>query len=231
MDPNHEAVRLVDGRPTFTGVIVGNKDMIREPLRWERPEIIFAGAHMDLYQPGLSRKWLSAIFDTMTEAHWHEFNINTKFPEHARDFHGWYGGVPVNVRLGISAETQDLLDKRWAVLREIPATRYILSLQPLLEHINVPKDFHDGWVVAMSEASSRATIVDGRVRWSVGAGRTSNRRWFRSLRDQCEAIGVPFCWESMGYDSPELVRERIEQAKAGRPYVTQSNNLSLPLVN
>ena len=237
MQPNHPSVKCVDGIPMFTGKVFAASSFIRVPVDWETPETVFFCAHCDPYQPGIGDGYLKACFDVMAEARQHDFNVLTKFPGRAVEFHGRYDAPPVNVRLGISAESQRLLDERWALLKQIPAARYILSLQPLLGPVRIPEDFGPGWVVAMREVSGRQAWRQhpdtGKVvpHWLTAGSRPCKPEWFRDLRDQCEAIGVQFCWETTAEDTREMQMERVRASREGHPYDTQSHDLAMAILN
>lgn len=217
-DPNHPAVKLVANRATFTGVTYCNPDMIRMPLLLEGRKVIFLGAHSDIFQPVIVNKpvRLHQVHEIIARVP-HLINILTKYPENALAFYEERGRISDNIRLGISAETQKTLDERWAILREIPAVWKILSLQPLLEHINLPKNLEgtQTWVVAMRE---------------VGHGvATTKPEWIESLRLQCDALRIPFFWETTDQDDGPLVQLRIHPP-AGRKYRAQPRSTSRFLV-
>lgn len=97
-----------------------------------------------------------------------------------------------NVWLGVSAEDQKHLDERWPHLRDTPAAVRFLSYEPALGPLNAarclpcappcgpPIDHGPAldWVIAGSESGPRA--------------RPAQVEWFRSVRDACAAVGVPF---------------------------------------
>ncbi|HEX9812089.1 MAG TPA: DUF5131 family protein, partial [Burkholderiales bacterium] len=103
-----------------------------------------------------------------------------------------------NVWLGISAEDQATADERIPLLLQTPAAVRFVSLEPLLGEISFvglfanPNDWRDGtnaleeidWLICGGESGPHA--------------RPSHPEWFRSLRDQCQAAGVPFFFKQWG---------------------------------
>ena len=97
---------------------------------------------------------------------------------------------------GVSAEDQATADERIPLLLQTPATVRWVSAEPLLRPLELwpwinhnlssrwpnsqyqPRGPFLGWVVAGGESGPKA--------------RPSHADWFRSLRDQCQAAGVPF---------------------------------------
>lgn len=82
-----------------------------------------------------------------------------------------------NVWLGVSVETHTYTP-RIDALRCAPAVLRFLSIEPLLEEL-CNLDLTDiGWLIAGCESGPGA--------------RPAEVDWYRSLRDQCQAAGVPF---------------------------------------
>lgn len=131
-------------------------------------------------------------------------------------------GWPANVIVGVSASTQADLDARLPVLLEVPAARRMVSLEPLLEEVRLTGHVAPG-SLGMRErsylcSSSRCeefSICYGKHRsecgysgldWVVAGGesgqgaRRDEAGWYRVLRDECRAAGVPFFLKQMCVD-------------------------------
>ena len=87
--------------------------------------------------------------------------------------------LPPHIWLGVSVETQLFASRRIPVLLSIPAEVRFLSCEPLLGSLDLSSWLPDlQWVITGGES---------------GAGRRpANYDWFRSIRDQCSAAGVPY---------------------------------------
>ena len=117
-------------------------------------------------------------------------------------------GVPrwplPNVWPGVSVENQAAANERIPLLLDTPAAIRFLSCEPLLEPVSLTHLRGAGngtWRDALSGRlhTGPAVLVDEvRVDWVIvgcesGPGaRPADVAWFRSLRDQCAAAGVPF---------------------------------------
>ena len=141
------------------------------------------------------------------------------------------GHLP-NVWLGVSVEDQMRADERIPDLLATPAALRWLSCEPLLGPVNLEEAWH-GESALDSECwgdcawcenghpplhncsagrQSESDLLKGRsgIDWIVCGGesgqgaRPMHPDWARSLRDQCEAAGVPFHFKQWGQWSPDF---------------------------
>lgn len=99
-----------------------------------------------------------------------------------------------NYWMGTTVEDQQRADERIPLLLDIPARVRFLSCEPLLgpvkiDHIRIGDNQwfpmqHLHWVITGGESGPKC--------------RTANVDWFRSLRDQCGAAGVPYFLKQLG---------------------------------
>lgn len=162
-------------------------DKIDDPLKWKRPRVVFVNSMSDLFHPDVPDDFIWAVFDTMTEADWHTFQVLTKRPQRACALFDGYT-LPGNVWIGTSIE----LDKytfRANYLRKIAAKVRFLSCEPLLGPLP-SLDFTDlGWVIVGGES---------------GPGhRPMEADWVRDLRDRSIAHDVPFFFKQWGGHTPK----------------------------
>ncbi len=148
----------------------------------------------------------------------HTFQVLTKRPERAKDYlsvgatcirvgiryeaERLFGIDPgavtkplPNVWLGVSVEDQARANERIPLLLETPVAVRFVSAEPLLAPVAIfdmdgPVDVPDGvpspihWVIAGGESGPGA--------------RPMHPEWARGLRDQCQAVGVPFFFKQWG---------------------------------
>jgi protein gp37 len=93
---------------------------------------------------------------------------------------------------GVTAENQRWLDIRWEHLKRVESEVYWLSMEPLMEAVTLPADF-----LALGK---RAWVIVGGE--SGGHARPMHPDWARSLRDQCQAAGVPYHLKQWGEWAP-----------------------------
>lgn len=135
----------------------------------------------------------------------------------------WLAGEwPAHAWAGTTVENQQYADERIPRLLEVPARVRFLSMEPLLGPVDLDLSYpcpscdgegggrnfssvslDDGaWDCQRCDGTGRVPF--GGIHWVItggesGAGaRPSNPDWFRSLRDQCQAAGVPFHFKQYG---------------------------------
>lgn len=120
-----------------------------------------------------------------------------------------------NVWLGVSVEDQKTADERIPILLETPAAVRFVSYEPALgpvdfETINHPYDYSINSLTG--KVSSHAPMsVDptepgsiNKLDWVIAGGesgasaRPMHPDWMLSVRDQCQAAGVPFFFKQWG---------------------------------
>jgi protein gp37 len=157
------------------------EDLLEQPLRWRTPRRIFVNSMSDLLHPNVPEEFIRRVFQTMEQAHWHQFQILTKRPERlaALDGFDW----PANVWMGVSVENEDYI-WRIAHLRAVPATVRFLSLEPLLGPLRSLPLAGIHWVIVGGESGPRARPMDP--------------DWVRQIRARCLDRGVPFFFKQWG---------------------------------
>lgn len=149
-----------------------------------------------------------------------------------------------NVWLGTSVEDQKTADERIPHLRQIPAKVRFLSIEPLLGPVDLSKWLRrtlsvdelnalhaaTGGMEAYGLACQQAEGDNG-FDWVIVGGESGpNARpihpdWVRSIRDQCQAAGVPFFFKQWGEWLPHKTPvgtvggpffERVGKKLAGR---------------
>lgn len=91
-----------------------------------------------------------------------------------------------NVWLGTSTENQETFDKRAPELLDIAWPVHWLSIEPQVGSIVIPDNYlrELEWIVLGGESGTGA--------------RPMHPDWARSVRDQCEATGIPFFFKQTG---------------------------------
>ncbi len=104
----------------------------------------------------------------------------------------WSGLWPLrNLWLGVTAENQETADERIPILLDIPAAVRFVSVEPMLEGINL--DAYMGRQYGICNAVYSYSYLDQVI---IGCESGSGRRlckveWIQSAVDQCAAAGVP----------------------------------------
>jgi protein gp37 len=148
----------------------------------------------DLFHETVPVAFLDSVFGIMGTAQHHTFQVLTKRPERMRAYMQGYEkqGIIVadlfpNVWLGVSVENQDQADKRLPILRDTPAAVRFISVEPLLEPVDLC--LSPGFEISIGSHGIHWVIAGGE---SGGPPeRHMDLAWLRSIVDQCTAAGVP----------------------------------------
>lgn len=206
--------------PTF------HSDRLREPLSWKKPKMVFVCSMGDLFHEEISFEMVNAVFSAMSDADHHTYQVLTKRPWRMlkyfnikSDQHGIPWQPKNNVWIGVTAENQEQANIRIPILLQTHAAVRFVSCEPLLSPINL-KNY-----LSPLEGGGRRP---GGINWVIAGGesghgaRPMHPDWPRSLRDQCQATGVPFFFKQWGEYIPwEAGKDKSSQ------YFSQNDKILL----
>jgi len=191
------AEALMDKR--YGKVQWGNHPRIRtgkhtwnDPFRWERQAekdgtrpFVFCASLADIFDNQVDPQWRADAFDVMRRTQRLVYLLLTKRPQNIVKMADAAGGLPVNAAIGTTCEDQQRADINLSALKVAKIDLNPLftfgSFEPLLGRIIIPPAFMPDWV-----------ITGGETDQGNHKSRPTHIEWFRSLRDQAEAVGVPF---------------------------------------
>jgi protein gp37 len=185
------------------GYVGGKPDQVRlwperldEPLHWQAPRRVFVCSMADLFHNDVPDDFMFSVFTRALSCPQHTFLFLTKrvgrMVRLAQRLSATSCTFQRNNMLGFSAEDQKTFDRRWdeALPLAIGGWKVFGSLEPLLGPIVLPESYLKlaKWTVVGGESGPEA--------------RPSHPDWFRSIRDQCQAAGVPFFFKQWGEWAP-----------------------------
>jgi protein gp37 len=162
-------------------------EKLAEPLRWSKSRMIFVNSMSDLFHERVPDGYITKVAEVMSLANWHVFQVLTKRSERLKNMlqtslrryaqleHIWWGVSVENMRHGLP---------RIQHLRSAPAAIRFLSVEPLLEDIGEINLNGISWVIVGGESGPKARPI--------------RPEWVISIRDQCQAAGVPFFFKQWG---------------------------------
>ena len=176
----------------------------RDPLKWDKEARdqgirwrVFTNSLSDMFDEEVLDQWRDDAFRVIKACQNLDWLILTKRIQKAHDYLMALPGWPwPNVWVGTSVENQEAADYRIPILLNIPAKVRWLSMEPLLEPVNLFGMLNGlDWVVVGGES---------------GEGyRKMKSEWAMSLYAQCQTQKVPFfCKQGSGplsgcqYDLP-----------------------------
>lgn len=177
---------VVDPDGFWTGEIGYNMAVLDKIKTWRKPRIVFMVSMGDLFHEHVPFPIISEIAEIMQAAPQHTFQLLTKRPERALEWWIWsgfsYKTLP-NVWMGVTAENHEKFYERYYWLAQIPAAVRYVSMEPLLSGIEMGSATPD-WIIVGGETGPGARPMDA--------------QWARDMRDQCNAMGVPFFYKGAG---------------------------------
>jgi protein gp37 len=148
----------------------------------------------DVFDNKVPTSWRVDLWSLIRSTPALDWFLLTKRPQNIRDMlpTDWGEGWP-NVWLGTTTENQEEANRRIPHLVAIPAAVRFLSVEPMLEAVDVVPwlvpPFHDG------RAPISWIIVGGE---SGGGARPMHPDWVRGLRDQVRAAGAKLFVKQVG---------------------------------
>ena len=200
-------------------------ERIEQPLHWRKARKIAVCLMGDLFHADVPARFIVEIFETMAACPQHTFQVLTKRPDRIASvlfgeegrFYLGGGDFLANVILGTSVEDQPTADDRiLKLLMSGWAGKFFVSYEPALG----PVDLERGGFFLISPTQSPSGINWLGLDWVIAGGesgpgaRPAHPDWFRSVRDQCVAAGVPFFFKQWGawLHSSQMDEDRVEHA-------------------
>jgi len=97
-----------------------------------------------------------------------------------------WGNGYLNVTIGVTCETQKLVDQRLSFFSKVPVQFKAIILEPIIEKIDLRNYIKDGY---------RAVVAGGE---SGEGARKADFEWFKELHKQCEEASVTFIFKQTG---------------------------------
>ncbi len=187
-------LQVIDGvrQPRFSGHIICREDRLDIPLKTRKPTVWAIWS--DLFHEKVPFKFIDAVFTVMKLQPHHTFLALTKRTFRAQ--HYIFGDkTPDNIYIGTTVENQEQADRRIPHLLQVPGNKF-LSIEPMLGPIdltNICITAGEGDVRPWCDIDS--VILGGE---SGHGARPMHPDWVRSVREQCQAAGVPFFFKQWG---------------------------------
>jgi protein gp37 len=182
-------------------------EKLLEPFSWTRSRTVEVAWTSDLFQERVKPEYVARVFTVMGLADWHHFRVLTKRASRMRELLG--GKLAriaerAHIGLGVSVEDREHGLPRIEDLRRTPAGMRFVAFEPLLEDLG-RLDLHGiDWVFVAGESGPHA--------------RPMAEEWALSIRDQCAAAKVPFCFKEWGgLDRAENGRRLERRTHDARP--------------
>ena len=214
----------------WSGKITSNLKQLNKPLNWKRGKIIFVCSMGDLFHDAVPTVALHQILSVIKKCPQHTFLLLTKRPENAlaasqsvRFSH--FFDLP-NIWMGVTAENQEMLNKRVLILLQIRAAKRFVSVEPMLTPIQMEIPINDAsWstrnlltgemsnLLRQSKVQTSAETLD----WVIcgcesgPARRPMDIEWAKNLKNQCVSAGVPFFFKQKYIGTKKIVMPLLDE--------------------
>lgn len=193
-----------------------HEHMLGLPLTWKKPRSIFVNSMSDLYHKDVPEEFIRRVFDTMTKANWHRYQILTKRAERLEELSPRLPWGP-QIWQGVSVENADYTF-RIDHLRRTGAHVKFLSVEPLLGPIPDLDLTGIHWVIVGGESGPGCRSMDA--------------EWATQIREACARQGVAMFFKQTG---EKLARKlKLKSKKGGdaaeMPAELRVRQFPLPLV-
>lgn len=184
----------------------------KKPLNWAKKakeegviRMVFCASLADVFDAEVDQSWKERLWELIAETSLYgslEWLILTKRPENIDEMlhPAWLDNPPDDIRIGVTAEDQNNTHRIYELLTAWSGKNFV-SYEPALGEIDISyslngcpeRDVYGEWYQTRHP-----------VDWVIMGGESGpNARpmhpdWARSVRDQCQAAGVPFFFKQWG---------------------------------
>lgn len=191
VDKYRGLTRQSGNRRVWTGNIRLDEAALTAPLGWKKARRIFVNSMSDLFHEDVPKDFIARVWDVMSVASQHTFQILTKRPENMRKITRELRVLP-NVWLGTSVEHGEQAG-RLDDLRKTKAITRFVSFEPLLGPVADADLSEIDWAIVGGESGPRA--------------RPMEHAWVEEIHDACKRAGTAFFFKQWG---------GVQKSKAGR---------------
>lgn len=216
MDKRYHRVEWGQMKTDETAPSVGTRSLTsvanrRKPFTWQRKaaefyavhgrrQLVFCSSLSDVFDNQVPREWRAELCGTIDATPDLDWLLLTKRPENILKFipDHWKKGLPSNVWMGTTCEDQAAYDRRWPILREVPASVRFISYEPAIGPLRLPyipgrDSYHDysaqpSWIICGGES---------------GKGfRAMQEQWAEDIMADCECRRIPFFMKQVSAFKP-----------------------------
>lgn len=171
----------------------------KKPLAWNRQAKqeqrtirVFCASLADVFDNDAPKEWRADLWDTIGATPHLTWLLLTKRPQNITKMlpNSWDKGWP-HVWLGTTTETQEEFERRWNVLKEVPAALHFISYEPALTRLSFARLTESNmpdWVICGGESGPNR--------------RPFELKWAEEMRSQCQQFGIPYFFKQDSSHKP-----------------------------
>jgi len=169
-------------------------DLLGEPLKWHRPKMIFVNSMSDLFHEKVPVDFIKKVFEVITIANQHNFQILTKRSERLLELAPllkW----PANLWMGVTVEMEEFV-YRISHLIQTPARLKFISFEPLLGSIKKLNLEGINWIIVGGESGPKSRIM--------------RKEWVIDIRDYALKNEIPFFFKQWGGKNKKKAGRKLD---------------------
>ncbi|MGL4392864.1 MAG: DUF5131 family protein [Fusobacteriaceae bacterium] len=159
-----------------------HEDLLERPLQWKKNKVVFVNSMSDIFHDDVPEEFIKRIFDTMTKADWHIFQVLTKKTDRMVKVLKKIK-IPDNVWLGVTVENKECKSRIKQLDKIICKTKF-LSCEPLLEDLEELDLSNINWVIVGGESGPKAREV--------------KQEWVENIQAECKKYKSAFFFKQWG---------------------------------
>lgn len=182
------------------------------PLKRKKPATIFVGDMFDLFHEAIPVEMIAEVLRVAWKVQWHTFMFLTKRADRMQrvitemlDRWGEPHDQPrPNMWFGVSVESQQYVDERIPHLLRTPAAIRFLSVEPMLEAVDLSTWIGDRQEDVIKRRLAGCSYERQFIDWAICGfesgpkARPGHLDWAELLLKQCDNAGVAFFMKQMG---------------------------------
>jgi len=261
-EPGHTNGVLTDDKGRFNGAVVCHEDCLNVPLKRKKPTVysIWNDLFHEDVDSGFQYKTFKTAYD-LRNRHTFLFltkrpKVMLRFMTNP-NVSGYCSGLPFiengklpdSFYLGLTVCNQQEADEKIPIFLQVPGKKF-LSIEPMLGDIDFSYNHFcgvTGWGPPdpprrgedpQRRLESQSRWVLGKIDAVILGGETGPRArpmypdWVRSVRDQCQAAGVPFYFKGWGEWTPDDFNTVLSSGRSPKRISVMDDgywdNLALP---
>lgn len=186
-------------------------DVLKEPLKWRTPKLVFVNSMSDLFHENISLSFLKEIFKVMNNTPQHTYQVLTKRAKRLEKISKELEWTD-NIWMGVTVENDDEIN-RIQSLKKTPAKIKFLSLEPLLGSLNNLNLKGIDWVIVGGESGIKSREI--------------KEEWILDIKNQCEKYKTEFFFKQWGgMNKKANGRELRGKTYNGMPEIRSAPQLS-----
>ena len=186
-----------------------SEKILKEPIEKRRPARIFVGDMFDLFHEQIPAEFIAEVLRVALKTSRHTFQFLTKRAKRMQQLvnraqEHWGVQFGPHMHFGVSIEDQKRAEERVPLLQETRAAIRFLSIEPMLEAIDLGHNTPEAGWISYLRGFNGADPAIPRIDWIICGGesgpgaRPFDIAWAEAIRDQCKAANVPFFMKQIG---------------------------------